>query len=148
MITKGIQREAKLAVNYVLKHFYSARLPKLSLTPPPERHGYVIFFNQQYDFDLINYLCITLNAASTYSSGETAKIRIYVADVLKKTINLPADDGENDSIIDCSSIEGEQSLKMHFWVKETNSNNFDCSITNLGFYPTLTNPNTEYDEMV
>jgi len=145
MITKGIQREAKLAVNYVLKHFYSARVPRLSYAPPPERAGWTKFFRQAYDFDLIEFLCMSFTTTCSHAGGETAKIQIYIDGTLKDTIELPAAEGNNDVIIDCSSITGEVSMELRYWVPDTNESVFTTDITDLSFYPTLINPETQHD---
>jgi len=106
MITKGIKQEAKIAVSYVLKHFYAAR------TPTADDNARARAFSQIYDFDLINYLHVYFQLGGSVS-GATANLYIY-ANGIGLDSELDMTRGNHyEMFLDCTELVGEQTLELH-----------------------------------
>lgn len=125
MITKGIKQEAKIAVSYVLKHFYCYR------TIDAADNALTRVFSQTYDFDLINYLAITGDIYGDIA-GATASVMILIDGAqVEKVENL--EDRETVKIFeDCTEIKGEKTIEVRLSAGEAAKY---VALNNLSIYP-------------
>jgi len=134
---KGIEKEAKLAVSYVLKHFYT---PKIRQYVSNTNSQYRIL-KQKYDFDLIKYLVVTADFVNTFTPGEKCYFITYINDTIVDIYTLDSINQTAKLTINCTSYSGDQYLNFRIisggW---DNRNDFTINITELAFFPTEYNP--------
>ncbi len=121
---KGIEKEAKLAINYVLKHFYTKYTPQLGNAPSG---GALTVYSNVLDMDLIHDLHIS---GSISCSSNTAAYRIELNDVSLYQSGQMADGTVFRRRQDCSSKTGEQ--RLHIYVTSGYNNN--PTINDLSIY--------------